>query len=238
MLPIGLAREGVLDSMENLWLPSWLGLTWTAVFAIVLTVHLWHVVVMTGQHRLWHGVHVLMAVGMIVMFAPTDRMIVSGGFGAVVFGTAAAGLAGALLGERVARGAGVGRLWLVSLVDLAAMSYMFAMMSIRLVWLTLPLVAWFALQATGWASGRLCTVLADRGLDGPSLVSAPALTAVGATATSTPPGVVGTRFQLLPDPGEAHHGAVHSSAIRVTLSLMAVGMAYMLIAMQFGMRGM
>ncbi|MBW0009694.1 MAG: DUF5134 domain-containing protein [Pseudonocardiales bacterium] len=75
----------------------------TSVFALILVVHLWHVIVMTGRDRLWHCVHVLMASGMIVMFAPTNPRTVPNEVGVVVFTAAAVVVAGLLAGDHVNR---------------------------------------------------------------------------------------------------------------------------------------
>lgn len=217
--------------MVNPLLPAWLGLAWTAVLGVVVAVHLWHVAVLSGRNRRWHAAHVLMAIGMIVMFAPAGGTLVPGGLGAAIFAAAAAGLAGVLLAA-VAQGARVGRLWLVTLVDLAAMACMFVMMvSTRPGWLAVPLVVWFGLQTAAWASGRLGTVLADGGLGGPRDVVIGERVGVGAVATRRAPGPAGAPTPLSAVP---RHGPGHSSAIRMTLSLMALGMAYMLVAMQYG----
>ncbi|MGH3632256.1 MAG: DUF5134 domain-containing protein [Sciscionella sp.] len=223
------------------WLPSWLGLVWTGAFVSVVVVHLWHVVVMTGRPRAWHGVHVLMSTGMIVMFVPTDRMLVPAGVGAIVFGIAAVGVASFVAGARVRAERG-GGLWLVSAVDLAAMAYMFTMMSmasLRLVWLTMVLVAWFAVQAAGWAGGRGSTVLAAGGLGGTRGV----LIKVGVPVDAPVEAAIGRAASLasvtrLPHPSGVGIGGVHSWTIRVTLSVMALGMGYMLLVTQFGMGAM
>ena len=53
------------------------------------------------------GVHVLLAAAMIVMVVPADRMIVSAGWGAVVFGVAATTSATTVPGLSVALAAAV-----------------------------------------------------------------------------------------------------------------------------------
>jgi hypothetical protein len=217
-------------------LPGWLGVALATVFGGILVVHLYHVIVVTGRERLWHGVHVLMATGMIVMFAPTDRVVVLNVVGGVVFAVTAVTLAGRLVWQRAHRHH-IGKLWLVAVIDLAAMVYMFAMMDVRLLWLTVPLVGWFVVQATGWSTGWLCTVLTHGGLGG--LQPTPAVSALTArTAT----GASGEHAHDVS--GHTDHDASHRTITRAALALMSVGMAYMLIIMQFGvattpgMRGM
>jgi Domain of unknown function (DUF5134) len=213
--------------MMNSWLPSWLGLTLATVFGVILIVHLYHAIALTRRERLWHCVHVLMATGMIVMFAPTGRMAAWNVVGAVVFAVAVLTLGGLLVRER-AHSRHLGALWLVAAVDLAAMGYMFAMMDFRLLWLTVALAGWFVVQATGWTSGRLYTTLAHGGLGG-----AQPDRPVGTTAVRTLAGSAAKQ----PQPAsrhQLHRGSSHQTVIRATLAVMSMGMAYMLIAMQFG----
>jgi hypothetical protein len=233
-----MAREGALDVMTSLWLPFWLGSAGSAAFGGILIVHFWHIIVLTGRERLWHCVHVLMAAGMIVMFAPTGGMVVSGMVGMVVFAAAAVITACLLVRERLSH-RNVGGLWLAAVIDLAAMAYMFAMTSTRLVWLTLPLVGWCLLQAAGWGSGRFYAVLARGGLGGsrPALAPVPQRTPVSAAPVLTVAGVA--RDQPPDTSGHSHQDdAAHRAVIRATLAVMSLGMAGMLIVMQFGMATM
>lgn len=89
-------------------------------------------------------------------------MIVSAVVGEVVYAVAALTVGGFVVSGLVRRGR-VGRLWPIAGVDLAAMVYMFAMPATRLEWLTGLLVAWFAAQALGWATGALSTPDRHRG---------------------------------------------------------------------------
>jgi hypothetical protein len=217
--------------MMNSWLPPWLGLTLATAFGVILIVHFYHVNVLTGRERLWHGVHVLMATGMIVMFAPTGRVIVWNVVGGVVFAAAAVTLAGLLVRER-AHSDHIGTLWLIASLDLAAMVYMFAMMDLRLLWLTVLLAGWFIVQATGWTTGRLYATLAHGGLGGPQ-PNRPVSAATAPTSTGS--------ADSQPHRGSHHHlyhGSSHHAVIRATLTVMSMGMAYMLIAMQFGTASM
>jgi hypothetical protein len=215
------------------WLPSWLGLAWATIFAVILIAHFWHIVIMTGRDRLWHSVHVLMALGMIVMFVPTSRMIVPSTVGMAFF--AATAVAGAcLLVWDYAHRHNIGQLWAASVIDLAVMIYMFAMMSTRVVWLTILLALWLVLQAAGWATGRLWAVLEAGGLGGARPVQAriPAAAEITAGAATRQPHQDPAAHST---PAHLHsHGA--RVVISTTLTLMGLGMAYMLIAMQFGMQ--
>jgi hypothetical protein len=217
--------------MMNSWLPPWLGVTLATVFGVIVIVHLYHVLVLPGRQRLWHGVHVLMATGMIIMFAPTGRLVVWNVAGAAVFAAAAVTLAG-LLVRRRAHGHHLGTLWLIATLDLATMVYMFAMMDLRLLWLTVALAAWFIVQATGWTTARLYTTLAHGGLGDPP-PNGPTTT----VPTPTPTESTGNQPHPGP-PTHPHHGNTHRNLIRATLAMMSMGMAYMLIAMQFGTASM
>jgi hypothetical protein len=127
-------------------------------------------------------------------------------------------------------------LWAVSVIDLTTMVYMFAMMSTRVVWLTIPLAVWLVLQATGWVTGRLWAVLEAGGLGGTCLVQ---IRVPAATKITIGPAIRQPHQDLAACHTAAHN---HSHGARVvistTLTLMALGMAYMLIAMQFGMHPM
>jgi hypothetical protein len=222
--------------MTSTWLPTWLTLAWAAVFAGILLVHAWHLVVLSGRRRLWHGVHVLMASGMLVMFVPTGATGILSSAAIAAFLAAAATVGCLLARERVHRRA-LGPLWFAALVDLAAMAYMLAMTTARLAVLTLTLLVWFAAQATGWITGRLCVVLAHNGLGKPAEAAAP----VDILATGTPvvaaikPGIIKDNgAPVLPVPPKPREHA-HQHVLRVSLGLMALGVAYMLIVMQWSM---
>jgi hypothetical protein len=141
-------------SGPNAWLPWSARVLGVVVFAIVVAVHLWHVRAGVAHERAWHTAHVLMALGMIDMFAPTRQMIVSAAIGRVVFVVAAVATltyASAL----VIRGELLGWLWPALAADLAAMVYMFATPPPGLMWFTAILVGWSVLQAVGWLTGVL-----------------------------------------------------------------------------------
>jgi hypothetical protein len=215
------------------WLPRWLALGWTFVFALILLVHLWHLLVLSGRQRLWHGVHVLMATGMIAMTVPATAMRLPIA-GAAVFGAAAA-LIGCLLTLEGAGGDRIGPLWVAATIDLAAMAYMFAMTSAHRPWISAALAAWFVLQALGWASGRLSTVLAANGLGRRAQllpVAAVGVTATGAGAT-TPVSAPDDPGEPAPLTGPRGHRAAHHVTVRASLALMSTGMAYMLVIMQW-----
>ncbi len=216
------------------WLPTWLRAVATTAFVVVLIVHLGHLAGHTRRGRAWHSSHALMALGMISMFLPTTGMIVSAVVGEVVFAVAALTVGGFVVSELVRRG-GVGWLWPIAGVDLAAMGYMFAMPSMRLGWLTGLLAAWFAAQALGWATGGLSTV-ADTGLGEQKTAPARESPEI-ATAANAPRRGPASRTVSLKriTAATTHLGSAHSLSIRATLIVMSLGMAYMFLAMQFGM---
>lgn len=219
---------------------------------------------MTGRHRRWHASHVLMAAGMVVMFLPTNGMLIPAAAGVWVFALAAGLLALALFIARL-RGAALGPLWAANVVDLAAMAYMFAMMSTRLAWVSVPAAAWFAVQALGWATGWLGRVLERGGLGetAPPTHHAAATTTVagqepdpsptaevheistqeqGGEQTGAPVGVMTITAAVTSRVAAIQRRVVDGGhqdwSVRLTLSVMAAGMAYMLLAMQFGMSPM
>ena len=148
------------------WLPYWLRIVAVAAFLVVFAVHLWHLAAATPRGRGWHLSHVLMALGMAVMFLPTSATFVPADAGEVAFAAAAVVVFGYVVSELVRHGRTCW-LWLIAGVDLAAMAYMFGMPSMHLGWLTGLLVAWFTVQALGWLTGRLASLVDHRGLGGP-----------------------------------------------------------------------
>jgi len=242
--------------VSNAWIPTPVSAAWCVVFAGILLVHLWHAVVMSLRHRLWHTGHCVMAAGMIAMFWPAPAMPVPARVGVAVFAAAALALG---IGLLIARGRGVrlGWLWLLSVVDLGWMGYMFAMMSSSWAWLSILGAVWFGAQAAAWASGRLGRVVAGHGLGEADPATHHAATQPGGVAGAPAGSQQPTRDQrVLAGPGHAPASGVAAVAakrvagfatpgwvidggpgdysVRISLTLMALGMAYMLLAMQFG----
>jgi hypothetical protein len=56
-------------------LPSWLAVIWTVVFIAIFVIHARHALDSDGQRRLWHSGHVLMALGMVFMFAAMQLLM-------------------------------------------------------------------------------------------------------------------------------------------------------------------
>jgi hypothetical protein len=190
-------------------LPDWLSVIWSLVFIAVIVLHARHVVETHRERRLWHAGHVLMAVGMLFMYAPPsiDHLGIGAAFWQIVFANAAGAIVLAALAVTL-NGVAVNRLWLVLAFDMAAMVYMWSPNGwvTPITWL---LVAYFGLQALLWATNRY------RMLDGH--------------------GLLGSRLDLNPDgtvTATAVAPLVCEGDLRYSMCLMALGMAYMFAAMQ------
>jgi hypothetical protein len=201
-------------TMTNSWLPPTLRVLAVVGYAAIVAVHLWHLRAGAARERAWHTTHVLMALGMIDMFAARSQPAVATQIGKVVFAVAAAATI-AYIAAVVLRGQRLGWLWPATAAALAAMAYMYAMPIPGFTWLTWLLVGWLTLDALGWLTGVL-----------------PRAADLGA-AKAVPPGEVDA------EPGgaapAAHRSSTHHLSVRVSLAAMSLGMAYMLLAMTFGM---
>jgi hypothetical protein len=190
-------------------LPSWLAVIWTLVFIVIIVVHALHLRDSEGQRRIWHSGHVLMAFGMAFMFAPSsiDHFNIPSGFWQLAFANGAIAIVLWMLAQALS-GRAVNALWLIMAIDLGAMAYMWSPSGFQapITWI---LVAYFALQTLLWLTNRM------RDVDHRTLF--------------------GGSFSVAPD------GAVAMSAaeplvcfrdLRVSMSAMTLGMAYMFAAMQ------
>jgi len=192
-------------NMSNRWLPTALRVFAVLVYAAVVAVHVWHLRAGARAERAWHSIHVLMALGMIAMYAPNGQAVVSAQLAKLVF-TAATAATLLYIAAVLIRGQRLGWLWVAAAADLAAMVYMFALPVSGFGWLTALLVGWAVLQALGWLTGVL-PAHADLGSPQPGC-----LTSTGSS-----------RREI---------------SVRVTLAAMSLGMAYMFLAMTFGMSAM
>jgi hypothetical protein len=190
-------------------LPDWLSVIWTLVFIAVLVIHVRHVLDTHGERQAWHSSHVLMAAGMLFMFAPTslDHFNIPDSFWQLLFANAA-GLAVLWSLVQFVSGRAVNALWGVIAVDLAAMVYMWSPNGwvAPVTWL---LVAYFTLQAVLWVTNRF------RRLDGHSIMSPAMRVNVDGTITAT-----------------AVAPLVCERDLRGSMFAMSLGMAYMFAAMQ------
>jgi len=192
-------------------LPQWLAIAWTLVFVASLVIHARHVLDSRGPRRFWHSGHVLMALGMIFMFAPAsiDHFGIPSGFWQLLFANAAGVVLAWILAQALSRQV-VNVLWIVIGTDLAAMVYMWSPSGFTapITWL---LVAYFAAQTVLWASNRMRQ--ADDLAIGRRLSVGPS-GAIAATAAAP---------------------LVCDRDLRVSVGVMTLGMAYMFAAMQLSM---
>jgi hypothetical protein len=190
-------------------LPSWLAVLWMLTFFAIVTIHGRHVLENEGQRRLWHSGHVLMAVGMAVMFAPAsvDHFNIPTGFWSLLFANAAIAIVLWMIVQAFA-GSGTNLLWLVMAFDLAAMAYMWTLSGFQapITWL---LVAYFTVQALLWATDRM------RDLD--------ERTILGGAVSVTPDGALAASVA---------EPLICYKDLRVSMAAMTLGMAYMFAAMQ------
>jgi Domain of unknown function (DUF5134) len=190
-------------------LPTWLAIVWTLVFIAIVVIHVRHVLDSDGQRRVWHSGHVLMALGMAFMFAPSsiDSFDIPSGFWQLVFANGALAALAWMLVQALS-GRAINVLWLVMAIDLGAMAYMWSPSGFQAP-LTWVLVAYFGAQSLLWASDRM------RDVDHKTLW--------GGSFSVTPAGAVAI---------EAAEPLVCFRDLRVSMFAMTLGMAYMFAAMQ------
>ncbi len=190
-------------------LPAWLAVIWTLAFIAIIVIHALHLRDSEGQRRLWHSGHVLMAVGMAFMFAPSsiDHFNIPSGFWQLAFANAAIAIVLWMLAQALS-GRAINVLWLVMAVDLGAMAYMWSPDGFQAP-ITWMLVAYFAAQALLWVTNRM------REVDHKTLLGGGiAVTPGGAVAMSSAEPLVCFRD------------------LRASMFAMTLGMAYMFAAMQ------
>jgi len=210
---------GMAMAHELNLLPVWIAVAWTAAFMLIAASHLRHMTQTSGQQRPWHACHVLMAVGMAFMYAPArlDPVVVPSSFWKLVF--AGAGLIAALWAL-----AGNGRvstlIWLLSSVDLGAMLYMWSGSprhpgTAPLTWL---LTAYLLVASMMWALDLYRRFDGSTPIVSWRVLASESGVALAAGAERT--AGVGTGSLL----GELD--------ISASMIVMAIGMAYMLVATQ------
>jgi len=193
-------------------LPNWLAVIWMLVFFVILATHARHVLESSGQRRYWHSGHVLMALGMAFMFAPpsVNHFDIPIGFWSLAFANAAVLIVLWTLTQAFS-GRGTNLLWLAMAFDLGAMAYMWSPTGFQapVTWL---LVAYFVGQALLWGTDRM------RGLDEHTIL--------GGGVSVTPEGALAA--------GVAEPLICYKD-LRVSMTAMTLGMAYMFAAMQLTM---
>jgi hypothetical protein len=193
-------------------LPDWLAVIWTLAFVAIVIIHVLHLRDTHGQRRMWHSGHVLMAVGMAVMYAPAsiDHFNIPSGFWQLVFANGALAILAWMLAQAL-DGRAINVLWLVMAMDLGAMAYMWSPHGLQAP-ITWVLVVYFALQSLLWVSDRMRAV-DHRTLPGAIVAAAPG----GAIAVASAEPLVCFRD------------------LRVSMFAMTLGMAYMFAAMQLAL---
>ncbi len=193
-------------------LPNWLAVIWMLVFLVIIVIHARHVLESQGQQRVWHSGHVLMALGMAFMYAPgsVDSFNIPPGFWSLAFANGAIAILLFVLVQLFA-GNATNLLWLTMAFDLGAMAYMWSPTGFQapITWI---LVAYFTLQAVLWASDRMRN-FDERAIFGGS----------GAHIAVTPEGAM---TATVAEP------LICFKDLRVSMSAMTLGMAYMFAAMQ------
>jgi hypothetical protein len=188
-------------------LPTWLALLWALVMIGVFAVHSRHACESSGQRRIWHSGHVLMAFGMAFMYAPesVDPVHIAGRVWQVAFATAAVLILAGILAALVSRWS-VNALWPLAAIDMAVMAYMWstATRATELTWL---LAGCFGGTSALWLGDRM------RAVDRRFIVGAYAITPEGALGAA------------------AAEPLICDRNLRVSMAAMALGMAYMLAAM-------
>lgn len=209
-MSMGGMSMGVRHGATNI-LPDWLAVIWTLVFLVVLVVHARDLRHTRGERRFWHSGHVLMAVGMVFMYAPAslDHFNIPGGFWPLLFANGCGAVIAWIL-ARALNGQGVNGLWLVLAFDLAAMAYMWSPSGFvaPITWL---LVACYAVGAVLWATDSF------RRLDDRVIVGGASVNPDGTMSISAVGPLVCERN------------------LRPSMFVMTLGMAYMFAAMQLAM---
>lgn len=204
--------SGMSGGMASGWMsmgtPIWLSWVCFVIYIPILLLHLFHLVQMGGQHRAWHTGHVVMALGMAWMFLPTHPLSIP----ALVWRIVYAGASCLLLVWSIwnwSQRRGVDFLWIPLLIGMLSMLYMYSFPGVANQYLSYILVIYFVLEAIAWFVG----VLGRSEKGHRQLV----------------PAILGPRTS-----SEHRHQLAEGGAfgLRLTLGLMALGMGYMLFAMQ------
>jgi hypothetical protein len=191
--------------------PEWLGIVGAAIFVVIAASHLRHLVRAVGQRRPWHACHVLIAVGMAFMYAPSaiDPLGVPARFWQILFAVTC--VLAALWSMSGAQRTPT-LMWLLTAVDLGAMVCMWtANLAPSLCW---ALFVYLSFQGFLWAMD------AYRRVDGAAPV-------INFSALSAAP--AGVSLSLAGARAESLLGDLD---ISLSMVLMSVGMAWMFAAMQ------
>lgn len=226
-----------LGSIGDMWgmspmagmafLPGWLRLVWVVALAVVVHVHLWHAAAMHGQQRWWHTGHVIMAAGMIAMYAfmmswPSVMDVTLAVFSVM----SAMVIATTVLWWR--REGVVNPVWVVAAVDMLVMVYMSLPAWSRPSLLTWLLLAYLGIEALFWTF-RVWAWLPVYRASGP----APTAYSSAVAASGGPGAAVPDSGSQGSTPGAASVGLNARVSIDAALSIavMVASMAYMLAVM-------
>jgi hypothetical protein len=185
-------------------IPGWLGVIGALLFLGVMAAHLRHVAVRcSAPRRCWHWGHVLMAASMVVMYLPTsmDPLHIPAAGWRALFIVALIALAVSGVVEVGGRRA-VSGLWLLIGLDFAAMLYMWSPGTYS-PFLSAMLCTYLVLAAGFWFADR------SQLLDRPLVPSLYALNGGGVIGIAAAPSVTAHR------------------ELRISMTVMALGMAYM-----------
>lgn len=224
----------------NAWVPGAVGVFLSGLLIAIAAAHLVHA---TGQRplpRRWHAFHILMALGMLDM-VPTGWMPVPPSVLVLVFGVAALAAVGVAAVTRLTESGPVW-LWLVTAVDLAAMTVMSLVMSNSMAgptsmfaWslVTVPVVMWLVIESTLWLTGFLLLPAIQLGAVEPEPSArdwlSPATLPVGAAEV----GARATAGRPAHSPAVVVAAQPTGAWLRTSLAAMSLAMAFMLLATQY-----
>jgi hypothetical protein len=222
----------VLPLLTNTWLAVWVNGWWTVVYLLAAVLHLGHLQGGTAWTRLWHASHVAMALGMINMLcsgpnASTDIIVGELFVAAVV--TSLVGLMVAMI-RRLRSLVMAG---LITVVELAAMGYMFAPSTYRSTLPTVLLAGWFLIDTLGYAYGYIgIDVVAPTGSRA-RLYGSDGVDAAVGCGTDTPD--AGPASDTAPSGRQvrAPRQSATSLSMRISMAAASVGVTYMLLLIQF-----
>lgn len=207
-------------------LPDWLGVTLGVVSLLIVVPHIRHMAVTTGQHRWWHVGHTVMAAGMGQMYLLGMGNELVNGIGLAVFALITVAMLATTVRCWVSEGK-MNPLWIATAVDMAAMAYMYAPAGMRPTVVTWLFIAYLVGHAITWATGAWGKMPVFA-VESAVMHVEPAVAHSSASGTAIVSGD-GTAT-MVPRPSLGLSGR-KDLGVRVTLTVMALLMAYMLAAM-------
>ncbi|MGY6275122.1 hypothetical protein [Methylomonas sp. MgM2] len=139
---------------------------WIAMLASVLVFHCGHLIHRHGQHRWFHGAHIVMLLGMLYMYASMAfawKWIPARAWMSLfAFTTAAIFL---WMIARCIQRRKFSYLWILALIQQAAMVYMWMPVGYWIPWLSYSAVGYFTLETIGWLIGLCNDARAGRSIE-------------------------------------------------------------------------